>query len=98
MQFYSIQELSSNESPHVVFGPSCYHHGLLESTQYWNKVTVNGGNVTAQSQLLSWLKSERLDGVSVCNGVNCEKSCPHVDISNAATECIKSNFKENFNL
>ena len=78
------------ESPHVVFGPACYHHGLLTSSKFWNNVTVNGGDVTAQSQLLAWLNSVKLDGVSTCDGVNCDKGCPHVDISDAATACIES--------
>ena len=72
-----------------MFGPACYHHGMLESPRYWNDVTVNGNDVTAQKQLLAWLNnSTKLEGISNCNGVNCEQSCPHVDISEEATSCI----------
>ena len=72
-----------------MFGPACYHHGMLESPRYWNDVTVNGNDVTAQKQLLAWLNnSTKLEGISTCNGVNCEQSCPHVDVSEEATGCI----------
>ena len=72
-----------------MFGPACYHHGMLESPRYWNNVTVNGNDVTAQKQLLAWLNnSTKLEGISTCNGVNCEQSCPHVDVSEEATGCI----------
>ena len=72
-----------------MFGPACYHHGMLTSSQYWSQVTVNGGSLTAQSQLLAWLDdSEILDGVSTCDGVNCEDGCPSVDISDDARKCI----------
>ena len=53
---------------------------------------MNGGNVTAQSQLITWLfeSGRKLDGVSsTCNGINCEIGCPDVIISDEATECIK---------
>ena len=86
-----LKELSGADSPHIVFGPACYHHGMLKSSQFWSHVSVNGGNVTAQSQLLAWLNSVKLDGISNCNGVNCEASCPYVDISEDATECLKNN-------
>ena len=62
---------------------------MLESPTYWNDVTVNGNDVTAQKQLLVWLNnSTKLEGISICNGVNCEQSCPHVDVSEEATGCI----------
>ena len=84
-----LQELSSDDSPHLVFSPTCYHHCMVESSKFWNEVTVNGGSVTAQSQLLAWLdNSEKLDGVSTCDGVNCDEACPPVDISNEARSCI----------
>ena len=89
--FKKSQELSSADSPHVVFAPACYQHGMLTSSKFWNEVTVNGENVTAQSQLLAWLSdSEKLDGVSTCDGVNCEEACPDVDISDEARACIKN--------
>ena len=86
---FFLQALSADDSPHIVFGPACYHHGMLASSTFWNQVTVNGENVTAQSQLLAWLDSVILDGVSTCDGVNCEKGCPPVDTSDEATACIE---------
>ena len=83
--------MSSADSPHVVFAPTCYQHGMLTSSKFWSEVTVNGGSVTAQSQLLAWLNdSEKLDGVSTCDGVNCEEACPHVNISDEARACLKN--------
>ena len=62
---------------------------MSKTPRYWNDVTVNGNDVTAQKQLLAWLNnSTSLEGISICNGVNCEQSCPHVDISEEATSCI----------
>ena len=67
---------------------------MLESPRYWNDVTVNGNEVTAQKQLLAWLNdSTKLEGISICNGVNCEQSCPHVDISEEATGCIAKHLR-----
>ena len=67
---------------------------MLESPTYWNDVTVNGNDVTAQKQLLAWLhNSTKLEGISICNGVNCEQSCPHVDVSEEATGCITKNLQ-----
>ena len=81
--------MSSDDSPHIVFAPTCYQHGMLTDSKFWNEVTVNGGNVTAQSQMLAWLEdSEILDGVSTCDGVNCDEACPPVDISDDAQACI----------
>ena len=82
----------SIKTPHIVLSPSCYHHTLLTSNQYWNKPRVDGGNVTAQSHLITWSfeSGNRLDGVSsVFNSINCKIACPDVIISDDARECIK---------
>ena len=80
-----------------MFGPACYHHGMLKSPTFWNNVTVNGNDVTAQKQLLAWLNnSTKLEGISICNGVNCEQSCPRVDVSEEATGCIAKHLQNGF--
>ena len=83
--------LGSNGGPHLVFGPACYAHGMLASSLFWSEVRINDANVTAQSQLLSWLfdSGKKLDGVSSCDGVGCDPGCPPIDKSDEATECVE---------
>ena len=49
----------------------------------WNKIRVNG--VSAQDQLLSWINDGvRTEVMSTCDGVNCQDTCPYIDIGDNA--------------
>ena len=76
----TINELS--EAGHVAYGPGCYRHGILMSSQ-WTDVKVEG--VSAQDQLLAWINDNVTTRVvSTCQGVNCQETCPHVTIGEDA--------------
>jgi len=63
---------------HVVFAPACYRHGIM-TNDLWTNVSVSG--VTAQSQLLGLISGNgSQDVVSTCQGVNCQDTCPELEI------------------
>ena len=63
---------------HVVFAPACYRHGIM-TKDLWTNVSVSG--VTAQSQLLGLISGNgSQDVVSTCQGVNCQDTCPELEI------------------
>ena len=78
----TMEEVWSSDR-HVVFGASCYRHGILMNKE-WTDVKVD--NVSAQEQLLTWVNDDiRSIKVSWCTGVNCQDSCPSVDTSEDAS-------------
>jgi len=73
---------------HVVFAPACYLHGLMTQKVFQN-IKVDG--ISAQDQLISWLEDgERRRAVSYCEGVNCQPSCPEIEIG-PQSWCIDKN-------
>ena len=66
----------------VAFGAASYRHGIMMSS-LWNEVRVDG--VSAQDQLLSWINDGvRTEVMSTCDGVNCQDTCPYIDIGDNA--------------
>jgi len=73
----TVADIWENEN-HVVFAPACYHHCLLMEDSF-NSIKVD--DVSAQDQLMAWIEdSKRLRAVSTCNGVNCQSTCPELEV------------------
>jgi len=73
----TVQAIWDTEK-HVVFAPACYRHGLLTQKEF-SSIKVDG--ISAEDQLISWLEEEvRLKAESFCEGVNCEPTCPSIEM------------------
>lgn len=75
----TIDSLASVTSPHVVFAPACYFHGI-NTEPLWNQISIDG--ITAQEQLVDWLfdNHEKVSAISDCSGVNCQETCPAIEL------------------
>ena len=77
---------TSDTGRHVVFGPACYAHAV-GTTDLFQSVRIGG--INSEDQLEAFVfDGARLDLVSDCDGINCEASCPQVELSPEATVCI----------
>ena len=75
--FRTIGRLNDPSSPHAVFAPACFKHGM-NLTPLFQSVQING--ISAQDQLIAWLYEEdKITAISLCDGLNCEETCPEMD-------------------
>ena len=75
----ALAEKIRDSDSQVVFAPACYRHGD-QSTSVFQSIKVDG--VSAEDQLLKFIFDDvRESHISVCDGVNCEPTCPAVEVS-----------------
>lgn len=73
----TVESLAASDR-HLVYGAACYRHGVLMSPE-WRQLRVAG--ISPEEQLLAWLEHDiRTQVRSSCAGVNCQETCPQVEI------------------
>lgn len=84
----ALAERIRDSDSQVVFAPACYRHGD-QSTSVFQSITVDG--VSAEDQLLRMVVDDvRENHISSCEGVNCEQTCPAVEVSENCTSVASS--------
>lgn len=82
-----LSTLGETSVSHTVFGPACYAHAVGNSDLF-QSIRIQG--VSSEVQLEAFIREDE-EGVQLlsdCNGINCEESCPQIELSVEATICI----------